>query len=164
MLLEAERKYYEMIEGIRRFQSLRIVEFMNKVNNGFKQSRTFKEARNNFQEIATVIYQNHKLLHIPIYFSVRKYKIRKAGEIFYSKLSLKPKSIVIFILRSIQYIDFKDPEITGEVIYFPDFNSAIDTLAHEIAHLKEIQKRKNVSHDHRFKKTFQEIRREILEL
>jgi len=164
MLKKARRKYNLMIEEMESLQSLQIKQFMNRLNNGFKQGSTFKEARESFQNIATVIYQRHQLKHLPIYFSLRKYKITTAGEIFYDRKTQTPKTIVIFILRALYYLDFNDQDITGKQIYFPEFEKAIGTLAHEIAHLKEIQKNGNSTHNYRFKETYRNIQNEILGL
>ncbi|MEO0261155.1 MAG: SprT-like domain-containing protein [candidate division WOR-3 bacterium] len=119
------------------------------------EKSTKKKAREELQKLANEIFNEYKLLHIPVYLS-DKYKIRVAGRFFVERTKFTKRtrrmSIVVFYLKSEKYYPpYKLEKINLKV--FP-LNEIIDTLMHEIAHYIAFRRYNDLGHGILFEKEY----------
>jgi len=109
--------------------------------------------REHLQSIANIVYSRYRVKHLPVYVG-KKYKIKCGGLTHYNKFTCKPKSITIFVLFGWRFVKFSE---MGFPIHAASYEALIEVLAHELAHVVELAKNQNNSHNRDFYKRYEEI-------
>ena len=123
----------------------------------WRDSDERKTLREFFQKIANAVLSYYHIRHLPVYMS-KKYKIKTLGLTHISDYYAKPKSIVLFPFISDVYIDYSDKScLVGNMLTIRGFSSLMKTLIHELAHVVEVKKSGNSSHNVFFHKREKEI-------